>query len=1018
MAEVVVGLVSAGVGVAAFALQISSGIRALRQLQLKPEEAHKEVTVLLERFTILYQVVSSLKAWERYQPIDDVISHVKRRYEDIEPILRDLSEKYQVQGERHRRHWKRVRSMLSEHPKQQMRDIRENINDIIFILNLALMAAQCQTPNIHHPNSLPKEYSSSSPAEEEDPRRGGRERVTDVSKIGSNAAIDRRSEPQQGDRIMPSLANTCSRACGVRKYDCSCHQTGISRRFLFLQYTPLSSFVGKLSGRASGCSCIGLRLRVALSMYGVPKAIVAGIGFMVDETGSQLLSTLRTEPIVSYTSPGFETIWRLQKSLISLEEARGRLIELRRSDESFRNHKDPAGNTYIHTLLRVPWSWQQDDQFGLLHTLVTECGMTLTNETQSFLVKCAEWIGEGRHLALLEAILSYGFDATAIHASAFEEWPAPCSTDWYGGGRTPDPFFVEYIGTILKYSPSYSGSTSLHNVLLNGSLDSAADWLDRSQPLERNFNFLGQTPLHIATTCPKLCQLVLEAGHDINVRDKYGTTPLMYAAAMGQTEVTKLLISRGANPALRDSRHNWMFLDYAFFCDQSHLAMEALLVLQTKFNSRVFQLYVRCAIMSTLGHQNALTEDVTFLPKFIELCDDVNFTFEDRGIKDNNLMHYARTLETASTLVQCGFNSFNQKNSEGKLAINSLSNCCNVPLIRFCLVNGTDISNMSRNGRSIFFELVPRLSSFDWLTWDSIDGIKLCLSAGADPFAADNCICPCSPDGCHIASKLGLEFSSFSFLSEIPDPVWVLEFISLVEDYRGLRAAEKLLLSLHRRIRCDQTDISITHVCCHRGRAIGRIGFQDRSLHSEDIEDILDEENAFIDVLDTEMRELASFTFSKLLTEFITHLKIKYNIRLEDTRRKREKVSVESKSKGQTYEVDYRADRYKENFSISPTDFSESVVARSMAQYAFWLQHECSRTDKPLARNFNQADWLKKRISWFLELMKAMNVPAEMLEKEMRSISIKETRTEVINCEETVNGFLEMLEKASLSRIS
>jgi hypothetical protein len=79
--------------------------------------------------------------------------------------------------------------------------------------------------------------------------------------------------------------------------------------------------------------------------------------------------------------------------------------------------------------------------------------------------------------------------------------------------------------------------------------------------------------------------------------------------------------------------------------------MEALLVIQTKFNSRVFQSYVRCAIISTLGHQNALNEGVTFLPKLIELCDDVSFTFEDDGIKDNNLMHYARTLEIASKLV-------------------------------------------------------------------------------------------------------------------------------------------------------------------------------------------------------------------------------------------------------------------------------------------------------------------------------------------------------------------------------
>lgn len=383
----------------------------------------------------------------------------------------------------------------------------------------------------------------------------------------------------------------------------------------------------------------------------------------------------------------------------------------------------------------------------------------------------------------------------------------------------------------------------------------------------------------------------------MNLSDNYGATALMYAAAMGQTEVTKQLISRGANPALEDSRLNWMFLDYAFFGDHWELALEALLAIKNKFSEHVFQLYVRRAIMSALGHSGGLTEEFASLTKFIELCDDVNFTFEDDGIKDNNLMHYARNLEIASTLVRCGFSNFNQKNNQGKLAINSLSKYCNAPLIHFCLENGTDVSNVSQDGRSVFFDLLPRLSSFDWLTWDVIDGIKLCLSAGADPFAADNCICPCSPDGCHIASKLALKFSPHSFHSGISDPVWVFEFISLVEEYCGLRAARKLLLSLHRRVRCDQIDISIAHVCCHRGRAIGRIGFEDRSLKSEDIEDILDEENEFIDVLDTEMRELASFTFSKLLTEFINHLKVKYDTDLEGAGREKEKVMEESKSK-------------------------------------------------------------------------------------------------------------------------
>jgi hypothetical protein len=114
------------------------------------------------------------------------------------------------------------------------------------------------------------------------------------------------------------------------------------------------------------------------------------------------------------------------------------------------------------------------------------------------------------------------------------------------------------------------------------------------------------------------------------------------------------------------------------------------------------------------------------------------------------------------------------------------------------------------------------------------------------------------------------------------------------------------------------------------------------------------------------------------------------------------------------YEVDYEADRYKETFSISSTGLSETLVARSMAQYAFWLQHECSRNDKPVFHNFNQADWRKKRMTWFLELMTTMGVSVELLEKEMRGISVKETRTGIINCEETVKGFLDMLQKASV----
>ncbi|KAL2675582.1 hypothetical protein Neosp_011769 [[Neocosmospora] mangrovei] len=103
-----------------------------------------------------------------------------------------------------------------------------------------------------------------------------------------------------------------------------------------------------------------------------------------------------------------------------------------------------------------PWPARQDDQFDLIHVLVTECEITLEDETESFLVQCAKWIGEGDHLALLNTILEYGFNATAIHASPVDEWPTQCSPNWLGSGRTPDPFFIEYVRTILSYSPSKS----------------------------------------------------------------------------------------------------------------------------------------------------------------------------------------------------------------------------------------------------------------------------------------------------------------------------------------------------------------------------------------------------------------------------------------------------------------------------------------------------------------------------------------------------------------------------------
>ena len=67
-----------------------------------------------------------------------------------------------------------------------------------------------------------------------------------------------------------------------------------------------------------------------------------------------------------------------------------------------------------------------------------------------FLARCAEWIGEGPHLELLDVLLSLGFDATLIDSPHVKDWPEPSSPHWRAEKIAPDPFFVNYQGMLLK----------------------------------------------------------------------------------------------------------------------------------------------------------------------------------------------------------------------------------------------------------------------------------------------------------------------------------------------------------------------------------------------------------------------------------------------------------------------------------------------------------------------------------------------------------------------------------------
>jgi hypothetical protein len=106
------------------------------------------------------------------------------------------------------------------------------------------------------------------------------------------------------------------------------------------------------------------------------------------------------------------------------------------------------------------------------------------------------------------------------------------------------------------------------------------------------------------------------------------------------------------------------------------------------------------------------------------------------------------------------------------------------------------------------------------------------------------------------------------------------------------------------------------------------------------------------------------------------------------------------------YEVDYKNDNYRINVSCGDLALSPYSISRSMAQYAFWLEHEYSRIKtSPLGR-LQREGWYERRISWFVELMNVMQAPADKIAQRMMETTITETRSEKVNQGDIIDHFL------------
>ncbi|KAF7557967.1 hypothetical protein G7Z17_g242 [Cylindrodendrum hubeiense] len=235
-----------------------------------------------------------------------------------------------------------------------------------------------------------------------------------------------------------------------------------------------------------------------------------------------------------------------QMGPIILERCRSQsqFRELYKSDPAFINQVDPRGCGYLEKAVsHGPWGMAGMDfenQTQLLRLFVKEFHLSKGLESSG----CASFNKESCHLAIIEALVDLGCDFSTTASPNFESWPKPCIDDQsftaFHRIIPEDPFYVDYLGVVLKSNPDFGDSPPIHSAIIYRSEGEFQRLVQESRYLEDNVNFLGQSPLHIAVRYPSRLVTLLAAGHDVGVRDKNGITPLMYAAAMNIPEAYKI----------------------------------------------------------------------------------------------------------------------------------------------------------------------------------------------------------------------------------------------------------------------------------------------------------------------------------------------------------------------------------------------------------------------------------------------------------------------------------------------
>ncbi|EFQ25667.1 uncharacterized protein GLRG_00811 [Colletotrichum graminicola M1.001] len=858
------GVASGVAGFVSLLIQIASGINKLRDILKNAEQAPAELEQLLSDLVFLQHLMEGAKGLSR----DPALEHCEATCSLLVQGLERLYQKLLMDCEKVKGP-KMMKTLLAfRHWKKDVEDLLRNIQaaKINLILLTSHRTSQCLSEMMLVNQLHITSAQVSIPATRTDSA------VSPTPLDASSRQSPGSFAPAISSRDIVALRPKARGNCLSRSCSCSCHRTQkTSRRFWALEYTHPTVFRRTCDSPSCNTSKYGGTFRIALSQLGVRWAAAIQFYILAESGKFSMRPCFEMERIVPYTSPGFELLWKCAQDLIGVEEAKRGLIELERTDPSFHTHVNPDGKSYIEELLRYTW-WGFEKQFQLLELFMQEFKMSKGTERPGFLSLCAKWIGEGPHIDLLETLFTLGFDATVADT---QNWPEVSSPNWRSEGMTPDPFFLEYISMLCKDNQGFAGLTPLHEAIVSGSPDSIRKLAPRFDINGRNF--LGQTPLHFAVVNHLHLEVFLEFNPDLDAPDNYGNTPLMYAAAENQEESAMMLLDAGADVYAEESRYNRTFIEYGALRDHWKLVLNCLSRIESLMGKKVAENWAEHAtLLFHVQYPNTLNNRNVTFRQFLVKCPDVNFFYDNLRTKsqENTLLHSASSRSDLDALLDNGFKLISHRNSTGRHPLIEAADRAVPRLVEGLLDNGADIALKDHWHRTALHHALARLEKVSYeAIYEAIDTILILVTHGADLLSRDNCRCPCSPEGC----LLGVELmhTVHQIRGHVHFPAWALEWVCLVYESRGTDGAKTAIASLLRRTK--HKEMGMTHICCRRHPPFpwgpSFVSGGPSCIPDDDIDDILDEESEFIEILEKEMTQTTVQKYELLFDEWVRHIK-------------------------------------------------------------------------------------------------------------------------------------------------